>query len=173
MRSPHCRPKNWRLSRRLRIGELLGAARSSRSAAVGERFRAGCVFSPAGGDRFWGDGGNKPPTSRGTSSGTPREKSTATPRCSSTSLVSIKPQQREIPAAWNDFLGCYGPEFIPLVVSVKHGHLYAMTENMLDYSLASSIARVSICRLECTSARSWWAARQAAAFTPRCLATWS
>jgi CubicO group peptidase (beta-lactamase class C family) len=41
----------------------------------------------------------------------------------------------EIPAAWNDFLGCYGPEFIPLVISVRHGHLYAMTENMFDYRL--------------------------------------
>jgi hypothetical protein len=28
-----------------------------------------------------------------------------------------------------------GTEFIPLVVSVKHGHLYAMTENMFDYRL--------------------------------------
>jgi CubicO group peptidase (beta-lactamase class C family) len=41
----------------------------------------------------------------------------------------------EIPEAWKDFLGAYGPEFIPLVVSAKHGHLYAMTENMYDYRL--------------------------------------
>jgi serine beta-lactamase-like protein LACTB len=39
------------------------------------------------------------------------------------------------PAEWQEFLGSYGPEFIPLVVSVKHGHLYAMTENMVDYRL--------------------------------------
>ncbi|MHB8899092.1 MAG: serine hydrolase domain-containing protein [Thermoguttaceae bacterium] len=41
----------------------------------------------------------------------------------------------EIPAPWKRFLGSYGPEFIPLVVSVRHGHLYAMTENMVDYRL--------------------------------------
>ena len=41
----------------------------------------------------------------------------------------------EVPDAWQQFLGSYGPEFIPLVVSVKHGHLYAMTENLADYRL--------------------------------------
>ncbi len=40
-----------------------------------------------------------------------------------------------IPTAWQRFLGSYGPEFIPLVVSCRHGHLYAMTENMVDYRL--------------------------------------
>ncbi len=28
-----------------------------------------------------------------------------------------------------------GPDFIPLIVSERHGHLYAMTENMVDYRL--------------------------------------
>lgn len=42
---------------------------------------------------------------------------------------------KKIPGAWQRFLGSYGPEFIPLVISVKHGHLYAMTENMVDYQL--------------------------------------
>jgi len=41
----------------------------------------------------------------------------------------------QLPDEWQGFLGSYGPEFIPLVVSVKHGHLYAMTENMVDYRL--------------------------------------
>jgi CubicO group peptidase (beta-lactamase class C family) len=41
----------------------------------------------------------------------------------------------EIPAAWQKYLGSYGPKFIPLIVSARHGHLYAMTENMLDYRL--------------------------------------
>jgi len=41
----------------------------------------------------------------------------------------------EVPEAWAQFLGSYGPEFIPLVVTMKHGHLYAMTENMVDYRL--------------------------------------
>lgn len=39
------------------------------------------------------------------------------------------------PDDWQAFLGSYGPEFIPLVISIKHGHLYAMTENMVDYRL--------------------------------------
>lgn len=40
-----------------------------------------------------------------------------------------------IPPAWRKFLGSYGPKFIPAVVSVRHGHLYVMTENMVDYRL--------------------------------------
>jgi CubicO group peptidase (beta-lactamase class C family) len=41
----------------------------------------------------------------------------------------------ECPTAWQSYLGSYGPEFIPLVISIRHGHLYAMTENMYDYRL--------------------------------------
>lgn len=40
-----------------------------------------------------------------------------------------------LPPEWRAFLGSYGPDFIPLVVSERHGHLYAMTENMVDYRL--------------------------------------
>ena len=40
-----------------------------------------------------------------------------------------------VPPAWKKFLGSYGPKFIPAVVSVRHGHLYVMTENMVDYRL--------------------------------------
>ncbi len=40
-----------------------------------------------------------------------------------------------LPAAWHTYLGSYGPDFIPLVISAHHGHLYAMTENMVDYRL--------------------------------------
>jgi serine beta-lactamase-like protein LACTB len=47
-----------------------------------------------------------------------------------------------IPATWRKYLGSYGPEFIPLVVSVRHGHLYAMTENMVDYRLTPSNQQV-------------------------------
>ncbi len=36
---------------------------------------------------------------------------------------------------WKTYIGSYGPAFIPLVVSVRHGHLYAMTENLCDYRL--------------------------------------
>ena len=44
-------------------------------------------------------------------------------------------RRRTIPSAWNAYLGSYGPEFIPLVLSSRHGRLYAMTENMVDYRL--------------------------------------
>jgi hypothetical protein len=39
------------------------------------------------------------------------------------------------PDAWKPYLGRYGPDFIPLVVSVRHGHLYATLENEYDYRL--------------------------------------
>ena len=41
----------------------------------------------------------------------------------------------ELCPLWKRYVGSYGPEFIPLVVSVRHGHLYAMTENLCDYRL--------------------------------------
>ena len=37
--------------------------------------------------------------------------------------------------AWQRFVGSYGPKFIPLVVTVRHGHLYASVENEYDYRL--------------------------------------
>jgi hypothetical protein len=40
-----------------------------------------------------------------------------------------------IPDEWKRFLGRYGPRFIPVVVHEKFGHLYATTENMVDYRL--------------------------------------
>ncbi|MEW6156315.1 MAG: serine hydrolase domain-containing protein [Verrucomicrobiota bacterium] len=40
-----------------------------------------------------------------------------------------------IPAEWKLLLGSYGPDFIPLIISVRHGHLYAMTENEYDNRL--------------------------------------
>lgn len=40
-----------------------------------------------------------------------------------------------IPRQWRAYLGRYGPCFIPLVLSERHGHLYAMTENLADYRL--------------------------------------
>src|SRR5438270_4172395 len=39
------------------------------------------------------------------------------------------------PESWKPLLGAYGPAFIPLIISVKFGHLYAMTENEFDYRL--------------------------------------
>ncbi len=40
-----------------------------------------------------------------------------------------------LPQEWRAFLGSYGPDFIPLIISERHGHFYAMTENMVDYRL--------------------------------------
>jgi hypothetical protein len=46
------------------------------------------------------------------------------------------PQNRPpIPEGWRKLLGSYGPSFIPLIISERHGRLYAMTENMVDYRL--------------------------------------
>ena len=90
--------------------------------------------TPAGGDRFWGDGGNAAHVEWNF------ERDAAGKVQGFTAMfqhfVRVDPAAvTEIPAGWNDFLGSYGPEFIPLVISVKHGHLYAMTENMVDYRL--------------------------------------
>jgi CubicO group peptidase (beta-lactamase class C family) len=52
------------------------------------------------------------------------------------SFVAVEQNRdRYVPADWQKYLGSYGPRFIPLVVSLRHGHLYAMTENMVDYRL--------------------------------------
>lgn len=40
-----------------------------------------------------------------------------------------------IPEEWRRYLGSYGPKFIPIVVHEKFGHLYATTENMVDYRM--------------------------------------
>jgi hypothetical protein len=40
-----------------------------------------------------------------------------------------------LPKEWRSCLGSYGPKFIPLIITERHGHLYAMTENMVDYRL--------------------------------------
>lgn len=47
----------------------------------------------------------------------------------------VPEHQPEAPAIWKPLCGSYGPEFIPLVVFQKFGHLYATTENMVDYRL--------------------------------------
>jgi len=40
-----------------------------------------------------------------------------------------------LPQEWKAVLGSYGPDFIPVIISERFGHLYAMTENMVDYRL--------------------------------------
>lgn len=42
---------------------------------------------------------------------------------------------KKAPANWEKLVGSYGPSFIPLVISIRHGHLYASVENEYDYRL--------------------------------------
>lgn len=47
----------------------------------------------------------------------------------------VPAQPAPLPREWRAVLGSYGPKLIPVVISERHGHLYAMTENMVDYRL--------------------------------------
>lgn len=51
-------------------------------------------------------------------------------------FTRVPASPRPLPTAWKNYLGSYGPDFIPVVVHEKHGRLYATTENMVDYRLA-------------------------------------
>ncbi len=57
-------------------------------------------------------------------------------------FAKVTGQAATLPPAWRPYLGGYGPEFIPLVISWRHGHLYAMTENMVDYRMTPVTATV-------------------------------
>jgi hypothetical protein len=50
-------------------------------------------------------------------------------------FVRVPANPTPLPKSWQGLLGSYGPDFIPLIVSERNGHLYAMTENMVDYRL--------------------------------------
>ena len=51
-------------------------------------------------------------------------------------FVRVDPaRQTTPPPGWQSFSGMYGLPFIPLVVSLRHGHLYALAENEYDYRL--------------------------------------
>ena len=41
----------------------------------------------------------------------------------------------EAPRDWQAFVGSYGLPFIPLVISIRNGHLHALAENEYDYRL--------------------------------------
>jgi CubicO group peptidase (beta-lactamase class C family) len=41
-----------------------------------------------------------------------------------------------VPDHWRKLLGQYGPSFIPVIITIKHGHLYAMIENEFDNRLS-------------------------------------
>jgi hypothetical protein len=50
-------------------------------------------------------------------------------------FTRIPAKTEATPNEWKRFLGSYGPRFIPIVVHEKFGHLYATTENMVDYRM--------------------------------------
>lgn len=60
-------------------------------------------------------------------------------------FTRVPPNPPPLPPEWRGFLGSYGPDFIPLIVTERHGHLYAMTENMVDYRLTP--VNRHVCRL--------------------------
>ncbi len=41
----------------------------------------------------------------------------------------------EVPGSWHEYVGSYGHDFIPVLVSIRHGHLYVFLENEFDYRL--------------------------------------
>ncbi len=47
----------------------------------------------------------------------------------------IAPVAPSTPPLWESYVGSYGPSFIPLVISLRNGRLFAMTENLADYRL--------------------------------------
>lgn len=47
----------------------------------------------------------------------------------------LAPHPPPLPAEWQALTGTYGPAIIPVIIHERHGHLYAMTENMVDYRL--------------------------------------
>lgn len=52
-----------------------------------------------------------------------------------TFVRTTAPVDAAIPKSWKKFLGGYGADFVPLIVTARHGNLYAMTENLFDYRL--------------------------------------
>ena len=61
------------------------------------------------------------------------------------SPASIPAHEPVVPALWRQYVGCYGPAFIPLVISMRHGHLYALIENEFDYRLIPVSRNVFVC----------------------------
>jgi len=57
-------------------------------------------------------------------------------------FIRLPAGRPDIPGSWRGYLGSFGPAFIPLVVSARHGRLYAMTENAADYRLTPVNRRV-------------------------------
>ncbi len=50
-------------------------------------------------------------------------------------FIRVSHPAHEMPAAWKQLVGVYGPEFIPLVVSIRNGNLYSAVENEYEYRL--------------------------------------
>lgn len=51
-------------------------------------------------------------------------------------FARVDPAQTPTPSShWEGYVGSYGQEFIPVIVSIRHGHLYVFVENEFDYRL--------------------------------------
>ena len=61
-----------------------------------------------------------------------------------TKIGTVPAAAADVPPLWSQYMGVYGPSFIPLVVSIRHGHLYAMIENELDYRLIPASRQVFV-----------------------------
>ena len=59
--------------------------------------------------------------------------------------IGTVPSAADVPPLWSQYVGVYGPPFIPLAISIRHGHLYAMIENELDYRLIPASRQVFVC----------------------------
>lgn len=56
-------------------------------------------------------------------------------RVSGQNYVRLRDRESRLRDEWRSLIGTYGHEFVPLIVRERFGHLYVMTENMVDYRL--------------------------------------
>ncbi len=50
-------------------------------------------------------------------------------------FIRVPKNPTPLPKEWRSVLGSYGLDFVPIAITERDGHLYAMTENMVDYRL--------------------------------------
>ena len=130
-----CRPRPWQAlrvstkrrtpGRKLKFGTAVLWARSpaSRSAS----FRSGRWSSASTGG--W------PTVRRSHFSSMPASRARLPMLPGRSSSASMQPPPASRAPCGRPTSAAMGRSFIPLVVSIRHGHLYAMTENLADYRL--------------------------------------
>ena len=101
---------------------------------IGELSGQPITMSPRGGGKFVADGRvmNRAPVEFDLSGDGPAAGFTAVNQ----KFHRVEPDQTaKSSESWRPMLGSYGLHFIPVVLSVRHGHLYAQVENEYDYRL--------------------------------------